>query len=418
MKRSIVIGLALLLSVSFSQDSNTVLTTQRIIGIVLADMDSHDSIPGFYLLVANNRNYTLDGVNYSIQGTQLLTGIESQWKNFILSAGANECANPYYRAYVGAADPDCGPEDLAFSNVAGMRQMNQRPNGGYLVCAGKPREFQPGEQAAAYSYWQNGFTPMKDTAHRWYTSGINCDSQNKTANELNERYFANLTETFYWYARKEKLTLQNLEADFGITVEGEYVYGGYCDEFDDDCSLGGDDGNGGDGSGGGGSGGNAIVEPGNCEDGWFLTNIVCEIRTTVNDTYVFVTHDAWVSETDHSQTWLDFRNRSQQKIPFGFLAVLDINKQGSEDVGIHVPGYIADTGSIKYTFPGYTLEVPEASGLPNLEIPRTEVDFADNAIMQWQHDTGRQWMWWFLLAGTAISITRNFVDFRTQNSDS
>lgn len=63
---------------------------------------------------------------------------------------------------------------------------------------------------------------------------------------------------------------------------------------------------------GGGNGG--TVDPGNCDEGWFLTKLVCEIRTQGERLWTFVSHDAWVPETDWSTRFEGIQTEFQGKL--------------------------------------------------------------------------------------------------------
>lgn len=145
--------------------------------------------------------------------------------------------------------------------------------------------------------------------------------------------------------------------------------------------------------GGGGPGGGGEVDPGDCEEGWFLTRVVCEIRTFSANTWQFLSHDAWVPERPVSERMADLRMAAGLRAPFnlfdqGHLSSLEANYGGDNltDARLECVVVTVDWRGWLSWGPGI---VPEGVLAENESEPVTW-DMCDNPYADWMHNIGRE----------------------------
>jgi hypothetical protein len=63
-------------------------------------------------------------------------------------------------------------------------------------------------------------------------------------------------------------------------------------------------------------GGDGAVDPGNCEEGWFLTQLVCIIRDQGERLWDFIGNDAWVPQEDWGARFTVLNQSKNSKFPF------------------------------------------------------------------------------------------------------
>jgi hypothetical protein len=141
--------------------------------------------------------------------------------------------------------------------------------------------------------------------------------------------------------------------------------------------------------GDGGGGGTTIVEPGNCEEGWFLTQLVCEIRDIANTFWEFISHDAWVPEVGLVARMEAVQEDAEGRFPFSVVASGELGAI-EEHLTVHTGEWECPSVSVN-TGEWLTGLVPSGV-LTEAEVEPAEWNICDNPYAEWMHEDGRQFI--------------------------
>lgn len=165
----------------------------------------------------------------------------------------------------------------------------------------------------------------------------------------------------------------------------------------------------------GGGGGDVVVEPGTCEDGWFLTKVVCEIRTQGERLWGFISHDAWVPEVGWQQRSEWLRDDAGQRVPFvwmGDSSGLWVVFQGdSVEDGEFVGTSAATCPRWQVRLQDYMPEIVAPVQGPGSDPAQyqPEINLCENEYAKWMHETGRGWVLAFLYVGVGLWVVRRAI---------
>lgn len=158
------------------------------------------------------------------------------------------------------------------------------------------------------------------------------------------------------------------------------------------------------GGGGGGDGGD--VDPGDCTDGWFLTNLVCIIRDQGERLWDFLSEDAWVPSTSFQNRVDTLGNAYEEVIPFALF-----NSTGTSSDRLAVGTQPWDESTLAGdNCPSWSLHVAglfepikNVAGFSVINsADQVTVDFCDNEYVDWMAGAGRDVL--LYAAGVAMSI--------------
>lgn len=152
-------------------------------------------------------------------------------------------------------------------------------------------------------------------------------------------------------------------------------------------------------------------DPGNCEEGWYLTRVVCEIRTAVNNTWQFLSHDAWVPQEDWAARFSDVRDEFDERTwylrggaeAWGLPTTEDLESIDhlthewcalELDLGLDLVGPF---------MPGSISEEPVTGEFP-VGHDGARMNWCMTPPATWMAGTGRAILAWFLAAGFIISL--------------
>lgn len=121
------------------------------------------------------------------------------------------------------------------------------------------------------------------------------------------------------------------------------------------------------------------VDPGTCEDGWFLTQVVCEIRTLAASIWLFISHDAWVPQVNWSEQFGNLRSSISVRFPFNLFT--------ESGVGLHYLKAFNAEQSEQLACQDINVQIqrPLRDG-PNYV---ASLNLCDNAAGYWMHNSGR-----------------------------
>lgn len=155
------------------------------------------------------------------------------------------------------------------------------------------------------------------------------------------------------------------------------------------------------GPGGGGTapGDGGEVDPGTCEDGWFLTQVVCEIRTFSANTWQFLSHDAWVPETGFEQRWGSLHAEAVDRFPFTVMAQFP-NVMPDGEVG----GNPYDGQQEELACAGWEVDMHGMGGLVGIEDARGTIQLCGTPVGDWLRDYGRGLMYYFFFFALSVSF--------------
>ncbi len=142
------------------------------------------------------------------------------------------------------------------------------------------------------------------------------------------------------------------------------------------------------------------VDPGNCEEGWFLTKVVCEIRNRVNETWQFLSHDAWVPQEDWNSRWALIKAEYDEKVIFG-LGAADFGLPGRDDI---------QTMTVStHEWCDFSIDVGKINPMSNENViveaeVRSGENWCESAPADWMSTVGRTILGWFFAATYAIKL--------------
>lgn len=146
------------------------------------------------------------------------------------------------------------------------------------------------------------------------------------------------------------------------------------------------------------------IDPGDCEEGWFLTRVVCEIRTGIGNIWSFISYDAWVPQTNWTTRWQGLQLAYQDRMYlFGGYSWDAFGVPSPDDIGSMNPE----------EHPWCNPEI-SVGGL----IPFSDVETVEMTVDHWGNNwcqsgpaelmrtTGRQIITWVFAVGAIITIVR------------
>lgn len=143
-----------------------------------------------------------------------------------------------------------------------------------------------------------------------------------------------------------------------------------------------------------GEGGGTEVDPGTCEEGWFLTRVVCEIRDAMNTLWQFISHDAWVPQEDWGVKFGELQDSTQTRFPFSMFV-------SAHTTMTWLQGWNRSQSEALMCAP---IEVKVVNPFPGDETPLVDgVDLCDNAFAEFMHDYGRPML--ILVVGLMMSFS-------------